>query len=179
MLFCLQGTSHFRGLNSPSLGCHSCLRHTCSCSYRGDFFFLLDHFSLVLVIMQLKCFIYSYIYTIIILPSKLYLYSQIIPQAVCSRYGLSLGAKGSYLVRLLLVVFFPIAYPFSKVIHAQYTLDFYDIIPPQMKHQYRVFGFRYINNFEHGTDVRLPPWKRAFCPPKTSRAKNIGGSACK
>ncbi|XP_004309178.1 PREDICTED: DUF21 domain-containing protein At5g52790-like [Fragaria vesca subsp. vesca] len=42
--------------------------------------------------------------------------TEIIPQAVCSRYGLSLGAKGSYLVRLLLVVFFPIAYPFSKML---------------------------------------------------------------
>ncbi|XP_024171441.1 DUF21 domain-containing protein At5g52790 isoform X1 [Rosa chinensis] len=42
--------------------------------------------------------------------------TEIIPQAVCSRYGLSLGAKGSYLVRLLLVVFFPIAYPFSKLL---------------------------------------------------------------
>ncbi|XP_050385037.1 DUF21 domain-containing protein At5g52790 [Argentina anserina] len=42
--------------------------------------------------------------------------TEIIPQAVCSRYGLSLGAKVSYLVRLVLVVFFPIAYPFSKLL---------------------------------------------------------------
>ncbi|KAK9914332.1 hypothetical protein M0R45_038118 [Rubus argutus] len=43
-------------------------------------------------------------------------FTEVIPQAVCSRYGLSLGAKMSYLVRLLLVVFFPIAYPFSKML---------------------------------------------------------------
>ncbi|KAL6123177.1 hypothetical protein ACLB2K_075700 [Fragaria x ananassa] len=43
-------------------------------------------------------------------------FTEIIPQAVCSRYGLTLGAKGSYLVRLLLVVFFPIAYPFGKLL---------------------------------------------------------------
>lgn len=43
---------------------------------------------------------------------------QIIPQAVCSRYGLSVGAKLSVLVRFIVIILFPVAYPISKVISA-------------------------------------------------------------
>ncbi|GMY07322.1 DUF21 domain-containing protein At2g14520-like [Fagus crenata] len=43
-------------------------------------------------------------------------FAEIIPQAVCSRYGLCLGAKMSYFVRLLLMLFFPISYPISKLL---------------------------------------------------------------
>ncbi|XP_058181437.1 DUF21 domain-containing protein At5g52790-like [Rhododendron vialii] len=43
-------------------------------------------------------------------------FAEIIPQAVCSRYGLSFGAKFCVLVRCLLVVFFPVSYPFSKLL---------------------------------------------------------------
>ncbi|TQD75317.1 hypothetical protein C1H46_039132 [Malus baccata] len=41
-------------------------------------------------------------------------FAEVIPQAVCSRYGLHLGAKMTHLVRLLIVVFLPLSYPFSK-----------------------------------------------------------------
>ncbi|KAL0886552.1 hypothetical protein Bca101_010535 [Brassica carinata] len=41
---------------------------------------------------------------------------EIIPQAVCSRYGLSIGAKLSILVRFIVIVFFPLAYPISKLL---------------------------------------------------------------
>ncbi|XP_015571088.1 DUF21 domain-containing protein At5g52790 isoform X2 [Ricinus communis] len=41
---------------------------------------------------------------------------EIIPQAVCSRYGLSVGAKMSVVVRLIVVVLFPLAYPISKLL---------------------------------------------------------------
>ncbi|KAJ7974131.1 DUF21 domain-containing protein [Quillaja saponaria] len=46
-------------------------------------------------------------------------FAEIIPQASCSRYGLTVGAKMSAFVRFLLLVFFPISYPISKVnLHA-------------------------------------------------------------
>ncbi|EFH42188.1 hypothetical protein ARALYDRAFT_495342 [Arabidopsis lyrata subsp. lyrata] len=43
-------------------------------------------------------------------------FGEIIPQAVCSRYGLSIGAKLSVLVRLIIIVFFPLSYPISKLL---------------------------------------------------------------
>ncbi|XP_065859941.1 DUF21 domain-containing protein At5g52790-like [Euphorbia lathyris] len=43
-------------------------------------------------------------------------FGEIIPQAVCSRYGLSVGAKLSFLVQLIVIVLFPLAYPISKLL---------------------------------------------------------------
>ncbi|KAJ9545873.1 hypothetical protein OSB04_025580 [Centaurea solstitialis] len=43
-------------------------------------------------------------------------FGEIIPQAVCSQYGLAIGAKLSVLVRLLVIAVFPIAYPLSKLL---------------------------------------------------------------
>ncbi|GAB4852018.1 DUF21 domain-containing protein At1g47330 [Ancistrocladus abbreviatus] len=40
----------------------------------------------------------------------------ILPQAICTRYGLVVGATVAPLVRVLLMLFFPIAYPISKVL---------------------------------------------------------------
>ncbi|KAL0403180.1 UNVERIFIED_CONTAM: DUF21 domain-containing protein [Sesamum radiatum] len=41
---------------------------------------------------------------------------EVIPQAICSRYGLSSGAKFVSFVRFLLFIFFPVAYPISKLL---------------------------------------------------------------
>ncbi|XP_077247428.1 CBS domain protein with a domain protein (DUF21) isoform X2 [Tasmannia lanceolata] len=43
-------------------------------------------------------------------------FGEIIPQAVCSRYRLRIGARMVVFVRLLLLVFFPISYPISKLL---------------------------------------------------------------
>lgn len=40
---------------------------------------------------------------------------QILPQAICTRYGLKVGAIMAPFVRVLLMIFFPISYPISKV----------------------------------------------------------------
>jgi len=40
---------------------------------------------------------------------------QILPQAICTRYGLTVGATLAPFVRVLLLVFYPVSYPISKV----------------------------------------------------------------
>ncbi|KAL5080912.1 hypothetical protein RYX36_009333 [Vicia faba] len=43
-------------------------------------------------------------------------FAEILPQAVCSRYGLTFGAKLAPFTHFLLLIFFPITYPASKVL---------------------------------------------------------------
>jgi len=42
------------------------------------------------------------------------MFGEIIPQALCSRYGLAIGAKMAWLVWILIALFFVIAWPLSK-----------------------------------------------------------------
>lgn len=42
--------------------------------------------------------------------------TQIIPQAVCSRYGLKVGAYSAWFVKILMVLCSPIAWPIGKLL---------------------------------------------------------------
>lgn len=50
---------------------------------------------------------------------------QIIPQAICSRYGLAVGANFVGLVRVLMIICYPIAYPIGRVGFQSWILNFY------------------------------------------------------
>ncbi|KAG6575016.1 DUF21 domain-containing protein, partial [Cucurbita argyrosperma subsp. sororia] len=43
-------------------------------------------------------------------------FGEVIPQAICTRYGLAVGANFVCLVRVLMVICYPIAYPIGKVL---------------------------------------------------------------
>lgn len=46
----------------------------------------------------------------------LLMFGEILPQAICTRYGLAVGATMAPVVRVLLVIMFPIAWPVSKLL---------------------------------------------------------------
>ncbi|KAG4381243.1 hypothetical protein AAZX31_15G099000 [Glycine max] len=43
-------------------------------------------------------------------------FGEVIPQAICSRYGLAVGANFVWLVRILMIICYPVAYPIGKVL---------------------------------------------------------------
>lgn len=53
---------------------------------------------------------------IVISVTLILMFGEILPQAICTRYGLTVGATVAPFVRLLLWLFFPVAYPISKVL---------------------------------------------------------------
>ena len=44
------------------------------------------------------------------------IFGDIIPQAICSRHGLAVGAKTIYITYLFMAITFPLSYPISKVL---------------------------------------------------------------
>ncbi|KAK9066976.1 hypothetical protein SSX86_014300 [Deinandra increscens subsp. villosa] len=53
---------------------------------------------------------------IILSVTLILLFGEIIPQSICTRYGLVIGAAVTPLVRVLVWIWFPVAYPISKVL---------------------------------------------------------------
>ncbi|KAL6637586.1 hypothetical protein ACP70R_025158 [Stipagrostis hirtigluma subsp. patula] len=53
---------------------------------------------------------------ILISVTLILLFGEILPQSICSRYGLAIGAAVAPLVRVLVWVCFPVAYPISKLL---------------------------------------------------------------
>lgn len=58
----------------------------------------------------------SPVMAVIISVTAVLLFGEIVPQAVCKTYGMAVGAACAPLVRFLLVVCFPVAWPISKLL---------------------------------------------------------------
>jgi CBS domain containing-hemolysin-like protein len=53
---------------------------------------------------------------IILSVTAVLLFGEIIPQALCARYGIAIGARMAWLVKLLMILTFPVTWPISKVL---------------------------------------------------------------
>lgn len=56
------------------------------------------------------------IWSIVISTISIVLFGEILPQAICSRHGLAIGANTVFITRLVMLVTLPFAYPISKLL---------------------------------------------------------------
>eukprot|EP00043_Microstomoeca_roanoka_P004492 m.50054 g.50054 ORF g.50054 m.50054 type:complete len:430 (+) comp12518_c0_seq1:95-1384(+) len=56
------------------------------------------------------------VYAIIISVTAVLMFGEVIPQALCSKYGLAIGAFFAPFVTLLMIIAFPVAWPLSKLL---------------------------------------------------------------
>jgi metal transporter CNNM len=66
--------------------------------------------------MALHSIVPSPIIAIVISVTAVLLFGEIIPQALCTRYGLRIGASLTWLVKLLMIIEFPIIWPIAKLL---------------------------------------------------------------
>ena len=105
------GPSYIPWQNFSSLCCYFAICNFRSSFWRGTFCFLF-------IMLHLKQVTLNGLHKLNYLVS--YLMGQIIPQAICTRYGLSVGANFVWLVRILMIICYPIAFPIGKV---TFTMD--------------------------------------------------------
>ncbi|XP_026558627.1 metal transporter CNNM4-like [Pseudonaja textilis] len=56
------------------------------------------------------------IWSIVLSTISIVLFGEILPQAICSRHGLAVGANTVLITRFVMLVTFPVAYPISKIL---------------------------------------------------------------
>ncbi|KEH26160.1 DUF21 domain plant protein [Medicago truncatula] len=60
--------------------------------------------------------LFNQVLAIILSVTFVLFFGEVIPQAICSRYGLAVGANFSWLVRILMIICYPLSYPVGKVL---------------------------------------------------------------
>lgn len=92
------GTSYISWQNVSSCCCCNLVSDVCSCLRRGIHLISKTYYFLSVIWLIVYVF-----------------WHQVIPQAICTRYGLAVGANFVWLVRILMVICYPISYPIGKV----------------------------------------------------------------
>ncbi|KAJ0523303.1 putative gliding motility-associated protein GldE [Helianthus annuus] len=60
--------------------------------------------------------IFNQIVAIVLSVTFVLFFGEVIPQAVCTRYGLAIGSSFIWLVKVLMIICYPIAYPIGKML---------------------------------------------------------------
>ncbi|KAJ9550463.1 hypothetical protein OSB04_014508 [Centaurea solstitialis] len=60
--------------------------------------------------------IFNQIVAVVLSVTFVLFFGEVIPQAICTRYGLAVGANFVWLVRILMIICYPIAYPIGQIL---------------------------------------------------------------